>query len=230
MARTSRLETLVLMLRQGFLPLFHHSDPKVASDLVRALHAGGAHLVEFTHRGDAAHEVFAALEREARATDQGPVIGAGSVADAAMASLYINLGAAFIVSPTMDDGIAQVCNRRKIPYLPGCATPTEVARAETSGAEIVKIFPGEAAGGPELVRSILGPSPWSRLMPTGGVAPTSASLSAWFAAGAACVGLGSALLPSEEIARGELSAITERVHDVVDLVAKHRAPLQEAWA
>lgn len=230
MARFTRLETLVLMLRQGFVPLFHHADVGTALGVISALRDGGARVIEFTHRGDGAHEVFAALEREARERAPEIVLGAGSVTDAATASLYLNLGASFVVSPTMDEQVAVTCNRRKIPYLPGCATPTEVAWAERSGAEIVKIFPGEAAGGPDLVRSILAPSPWSRLMPSGGVAPTRESLAGWFDAGAACVGLGSGLMPADEVAAGDWHGISQRVREVAALVADCRTPLEEGWA
>ncbi|QBI19471.1 bifunctional 4-hydroxy-2-oxoglutarate aldolase/2-dehydro-3-deoxy-phosphogluconate aldolase [Egibacter rhizosphaerae] len=230
MARFTRLEALVVMLRQGFVPLFHDPDPDRASKALHAVAAGGGRTLEFTHRGDGAYEVFLELERVCQRELPHVVLGAGSVPDAETASLYLNAGASFVVSSTLDPDVARVCNRRKVGYLPGCATPTEIARAEELGAEIVKVFPGGAAGGPELIRSVLGPSRWSRLMPTGGVAPTTDSLSAWFDAGAACVGLGSQLLPSNELAEGHWQAITDRVAATARLVTECRPRPAEEWS
>jgi 2-dehydro-3-deoxyphosphogluconate aldolase / (4S)-4-hydroxy-2-oxoglutarate aldolase len=116
-----------------------------------------------------------------------------------------------------------------VAYLPGCATATEVGRAEELGCEIVKLFPGDAVGGPGLVQALRGPSPWSRFMPTGGVEPTEASMSEWFSAGAACVGLGSRLLPADDVQGGNFGAITERMRDAIDIAARVRPPLQEVW-
>lgn len=230
MARFTRLETLVVMLRQGYVPLFHEADEATALSVLRALVAGGTRVVEFTNRGDGAHEVFTALERACRTEMPDTVLGVGSVPDAGTAAMYMNLGASFVVSSSLSEEVAAVCNRRKIPYLPGCATPTEIARAEELGVEVAKVFPGGAAGGPGFVKAVLGPSRWSRLMPTGGVAPTAESLSAWFDAGAACVGIGSALIPSDDVREGRWDAITARVREVADLVAECRSPLEEEWA
>lgn len=230
MARFARLEVLVTILRQGFVPLFHHADAATATRVVDAVAAGGADVVEFTHRGDRAHEVFAALDDERRARLPDTVLGVGSVTDAGTAALYLALGADFVVSPTLSEEVARVCNRRKVAYLPGCATPTEIARAEELGCEIVKLFPGDAAGGPDLVRAVRGPAPWTRLMPTGGVAPTEASLSAWFDAGAACVGLGAGLVAADLVRDGRFDELTARVRETADLVASVRPPLDEAWA
>lgn len=230
MARFSRLEALVTTLRHGFVPLFHEGDPTTALSLLRAVRDGGARVIEFTNRGDAAHEVFAELERACRQDMDDVVLGVGSVHDAGTASLYINLGASFVVSSSLSEDVAAVCNRRKVAYMPGCATPREIARAEELGAEIVKVFPGAAAGGPDLIKSVLGPCPWSRLMPTGGVSPTRDSLSEWFGAGAACVGLGSQLLPSDDVREGRWDAITERVRETEELVAECRPRPKEVWA
>lgn len=230
MARHTRLETLLATLRQGVVPLFHEADPATARSVLRAVRDGGAQVVEFTNRGDGAHEVFAELARSCRDDDPDIVLGAGSVLDAGTAALYLDLGASFVVSPVLSAEIAAVCNRRQVAYLPGCATAAEISRAHELGAEIVKVFPAEAAGGPDLVKSVLGPMPWSRLMPTGGVRSTRDSLSAWFDAGAACVGLGSDLLRPDDIRAGRWDEIAERVREVRDLVAECRPRPEEEWA
>jgi 2-dehydro-3-deoxyphosphogluconate aldolase/(4S)-4-hydroxy-2-oxoglutarate aldolase len=229
MARFSRLDVLVVTLRSGVMPLFFSPDPTTAIHVVDALAAAGVRTIEFTNRGDGAHLVFAELERECRRRLPEVVLGIGSVFDAGTAALYLNLGASFVVSPTLSPEVAAVCNRRKVAYMPGCATPTEVARAEELGCEIVKLFPARL-GGPKLVSDILAPCPWSRLMPTGGIAPDRESLTAWFTAGAACVGLGSQLFPADDVSAGRWDVITERAHSALDLVTECRPPLQEQWA
>lgn len=229
MARFTRLEVLTTMLRSGIVPLFHHADEVTAIRILDALVAGGARVVEFTNRGDGAHQVFAALEEHARRVAPTCMLGAGSVIDAATAGLYLNLGASFVVAPSFESEVARACNRRKVAYLPGCATASEVGQAEAHGSEIVKLFPGDAVGGPGLIRALRGPSPWSRFMPTGGVEPTEESLSAWFAAGAACVGLGSRLVPTEDVREGHFEAITERMRAVLDVAERVRPPIEEVW-
>ena len=229
MARFTRLEVLTAMLRVGVTPIFHERDVDRATGTLHALAEGEARLVEFTNRGTTAHDVFASLERTARESLPSVILGAGSVLDVGTASHYINLGASFIVSPTFDAAVACLCNRRRIAYLPGCGTATEVAVAEEHGCDIIKLFPGNAAGGPAFISAVLGPSPASRLMPTGGVDPTEASLREWFDAGAACVGIGSQLVPPHEVASGSWRDITDRMREVRQFVDKVRPEQQEFW-
>jgi 2-dehydro-3-deoxyphosphogluconate aldolase / (4S)-4-hydroxy-2-oxoglutarate aldolase len=229
MARFSRLDTLVVTLRSGLMPLFFNPDPKTAMQLVDALATAGVRVIEFTNRGDGAHLVFAELEQECRRRLPDVALGVGSVMDAGTASMYLNLGASFVVSPTLAAEVATVCNRRKVAYMPGCATPTEVARAEELGCEIVKLFPARL-GGPQLISDLLAPCPWSRIMPTGGISPDRESLTSWFAAGAACVGMGSQLFPSAEVQEGRWDAITDRARTTLGVIADCRPPLEEAWA
>jgi 2-dehydro-3-deoxyphosphogluconate aldolase/(4S)-4-hydroxy-2-oxoglutarate aldolase len=119
--------------------------------------------------------------------------------------------------------VAKVCNRRKVAYAPGCATVSEISQAEELGAEIVKIFPGEAAGGPAFVKDVRGPLPWTYLMPTGGVSPTEESLRAWFEAGAAAVGMGSALIKKDWVTAGDFASITEKVKFSIETIRAIRA-------
>ncbi|MFP4635890.1 MAG: bifunctional 4-hydroxy-2-oxoglutarate aldolase/2-dehydro-3-deoxy-phosphogluconate aldolase [Nitriliruptoraceae bacterium] len=220
MARATRMQALRTILTTGVVPLFHHDDPQVASRALRAVAEGGGQVLEFTNRGDGAHETFAHLCRYVREELPGFVLGVGSIRDAATAALYLNLGADFVVGPVLDEEVAAVCNRRKVAYLPGCGTASEVARAEQLGCEIVKVFPGDAAGGPDFVKAVLGPSPWSHLMPTGGVDITEESLRGWFDAGVAAVGIGSKLIGKELLAEADWSTLTERVRAVHEIVAR----------
>jgi len=149
------------------------------------------------------------------------VLGVGSVTDAAAASLYMQLGANFIVTPVLREDIALVCNRRKVLWSPGCATLTEICRAEELGCEIVKLFPGGVYG-PGFVKAIKGPQPWTRIMPTGGVAPTEENLSGWFSAGVTCVGMGSKLISKEIVNNKDYELLTQNVTKALALIKNIR--------
>jgi 2-dehydro-3-deoxyphosphogluconate aldolase/(4S)-4-hydroxy-2-oxoglutarate aldolase len=217
MATYKRHKVVQAMLESGLLPLFYHADAAICREVLAACHAGGVRCVEFTNRGDFAHERFAELARYAQAELPGLMLGAGSVLDAATAALYMQLGAQFVVSPAFDAETARCCHRRKVLYIPGCGTVSEVSEAESAGAEIVKLFPGEVLG-PAFIKALLGPMPWSLLMPTGGVEPTEESLRAWFGAGAACVGMGSRLISAELIAARDWPALAAKVASCLALI------------
>ena len=193
MAQFSRIEVAQIMKETGLVPLFFHEDVAIGKKVLKACYDGGARLMEFTNRGDFAFEVFSELNKYAIRELPGMVMGVGSVTDSAAASLYIQLGANFVVTPVLREDIAIICNRRKILWSPGCGSLTEIARAEELGCEIVKLFPGGIYG-PEFVKAIKGPCKWTSIMPTGGVSPTEESLSSWFNAGVTCVGMGSKLM------------------------------------
>jgi 2-dehydro-3-deoxyphosphogluconate aldolase/(4S)-4-hydroxy-2-oxoglutarate aldolase len=197
MAQYTRIEVANLMQNTGLVPLFYHHDVEVSKKVLKACYDGGARLLEFTSRGDFAYEIFAELNKYALSELPGMVLGVGSITDAAAASLYMQLGANFIVTPVFREDIAIVCNRRKVLWSPGCATLTEIARAEELGCEIVKLFPGDAYS-PSYVKAIKGPCPWTSIMPTGGVAPTEESLKSWFDVGVTCVGIGSKLIAKND--------------------------------
>ena len=227
MARFTRLHVLNTMVETGLVPVFHHADAEVATAISGALVRGGARLIEFTNRGDAAFEVFAELERFCRDEHPGVILGAGSIVDAATAGLYINLGANFIVGPVLNAEVARLCNRRKIAYSPGCGTASEISQAEELGCEIVKIFPGDLVGGPAFVKALRGPCPWTMLMPTGGVDVTEGSLSTWFEAGVACVGIGSKLVSADIVAARDWGLLERRTADTLSLIRSLRAPAGE---
>jgi len=222
MAKYSRLKVLTSMIEVGMVPVFYHSDPQAAIRVIEACLEGGVRCFEFTNRGDGAHEVFREAARCFQKDDR-LILGAGSVLDPATAALYIQLGANFIVGPVLNAEVARVCNRRKVAYSPGCGTLSEISQAEELGVEICKIFPGTAVGGPGFVKDVLGPMPWARLMPTGGVEPTRESLNAWFTAGVACVGMGSKLFPAEAIKANDFAAITENVRQALGFIQEARA-------
>jgi 2-dehydro-3-deoxyphosphogluconate aldolase/(4S)-4-hydroxy-2-oxoglutarate aldolase len=222
MARFSRLEVLNEIVRIGLVPVFYQADGEVAGRIVAACAAGGARVVEFTNRGDNAYRVFSDLVMHFAAADPTVILGVGSVLDPATAALYIASGANFVVGPVLNPEVARVCNRRKVAYSPGCGSASEISEAEELGVEIVKIFPGSSVGGPAFVKSVLAPMPWTRLMPTGGVAATQENLRAWFEAGAAAVGMGSKLITKELVAAGDFDGITRQVAQVIAWIREAR--------
>jgi 2-dehydro-3-deoxyphosphogluconate aldolase/(4S)-4-hydroxy-2-oxoglutarate aldolase len=222
MARYSRIEVALKMKETGIIPVFYHSDPEVCKEVVRSCYNGGLRLFEFTNRGDYAHEIFAGLNKFALSELPGMILGAGSVIDAGTASVYLQLGANFIVSPILSEEMAKVCNRRKVMWSPGCGTVTEISRAEELGAEVVKIFPAPAVGGAEFVKAVRGPLPWTNIMPTGGVDPTEESLKKWFDAGVYCVGMGSNLVTSDIIKGKKWQELKLKVSETLKILEKVR--------
>ncbi len=218
MPRFSRLEIYDAMLSSGLVPIFYNGDPKVAESVVAACLEGGTRVMELTNRGEHALKVFSHLSEYLESVKSPVVLGVGSIVDAPTAAVFIAHGANFIVSPNFNPEVARLCNRRKVPYLPGCGTVSEISNAEEMGVEIVKIFPGDTLGGPAFIKAILGPMPWTRIMPTGGVEPTREDVTRWMKAGAACLGMGSNLIPKDRVAAGDFTAIRDNVHNVLQWV------------
>ena len=222
MARFSRIEVVLKMKETGMIPVFYHAQAEIAKQVLKACYDGGVRVFEFTNRGDFAHEVFGELNKWAAKELPDMMLGVGSVVDAGTASLYIQLGTNFVVSPVLKEEMAIVCNRRKIAWSPGCGSLNDISRAEELGAEIVKIFPGSSVGGPKFVAAVKGPCPWTSIMPTGGVEPTEENLKAWFDAGVTCVGMGSNLFPKEAIAAKDWEKITELCRYALEIIKKVR--------
>jgi len=223
MARFTRIEVALKMKETGMIPVFYHKDAEVCKKIVKACYDGGIRVFEFTNRGDFAHEVFNEINKWAIKACPEMIMGVGSVIDQGTASLYIQIGTNFIVSPLIDEDMAKICNRRKIAWSPGCGSVTEINRAHELGAEVVKIFPGSSVGGPDFVSGVKGPMPWASIMPTGGVSPDEANLKGWFKAGVHCVGMGSQLFPKDVIEAGNYQAITDKCSEALAIIKKLRA-------
>jgi 2-dehydro-3-deoxyphosphogluconate aldolase/(4S)-4-hydroxy-2-oxoglutarate aldolase len=221
MPKFSRIQVAKTMQDTGLVPLFFNSDLELSKNILKACYDGGARLLEFTARGDFAHEVFGELNKYALKELPGMILGVGSVTDAAQASLYMSLGANFVVTPVLREDIAIVCNRKKVLWSPGCGSLTEIAKAEELGCEIVKLFPGGTYG-PGFVKAIKGPQPWTSIMPTGGVSPTLDNLKGWFEAGVTCVGMGSKLISKDIIANKDYSQLQQDVEKALDIIKSVR--------
>ena len=218
MAAKDRLSVLLAMMDQGVIPVFYHPDVDVCKQVIQACANGGAKCIEFTNRGDFASHAFHELAYHFAKADPSVIMGVGSVVDAPTAGIYIANGAKFVVGPLLNADVAKVCNRRGIPYSPGCGSATEIGDAQELGCEIVKVFPGSSVGGPEFVKSVLGPMPWTRIMPTGGVEATEASLRQWFGAGIVACGIGGNLITKELLDRKDYDGIERKVRDTVQLI------------
>jgi 2-dehydro-3-deoxyphosphogluconate aldolase/(4S)-4-hydroxy-2-oxoglutarate aldolase len=222
MARFMRLDVLNTLLDIGLLPLFYNADVETSIELASACSNGGGKVIEFTNRGELAYPVFTAMVNHFSKVDASIILGVGSVIDAPTAALYVAGGANFIVGPSFNPEIARLCNRRKILYVPGCATETEISTAEEYGAEICKIFPGKTVGGPAFIKSVMAPCPWHRLMPTGGVDATEANVTEWIQAGAAALGMGSKLVSAQAVKDKDYDGIAKKVSDCVGWIRKAR--------
>jgi 2-dehydro-3-deoxyphosphogluconate aldolase/(4S)-4-hydroxy-2-oxoglutarate aldolase len=226
MARFDRMTVYSTMMSDGMLPLFNSPDVALVKGVVATLMRGGSHVMEYTNRGEGAINVFSELIQYTTKTHPNIILGVGSVEDAPTAAAYIAQGANFILAPNFNPEVARLCNRRKIAYVPGCGSVSEISDAEELGAEIVKLFPADALGGPAFVKALLGPRPWSRILPTGGVSPDEANLRAWFDAGAACVGMGSKLIRADWLNEGNFGAMETLVRDTLALIQTIRSEKQ----
>ena len=223
LAGQTRLDVYNAIADIGAVPVFHVSDVDDSIAIARACVSGGMRVVEFTNRGDHAHEVFNALHKAVGSEASGVVLGAGTVLDPATAAFYVNSGARFIVGPNTNPEVARLCNRRKVAYIPGCGTASEISYAEELGCEIVKLFPAQASGGPGFVRDLLGPMPWSSIMPTGGIGVGRETLQEWFDAGVIAVGLGSSLVTNDIVTRRAWDELERRCRDVLSSIREIRA-------
>lgn len=222
MARFNKIQTLQAIIQTGMVPVYYNKEVEIAKQVVKACYEGGVRAFEFTNRGDFAHEVFGELVKYAAKECPELVLGVGSIVDPATAALFIQLGANFVVGPLFNPEIAKICNRRLIPYTPGCGSVSEIGFAQETGCDLCKIFPAGNVGGPSFVKNIKAPMPWTLIMVTGAVEPTEENLSAWFKAGVTCVGMGSKLFPKEAIAGNDWQSITDLCRNALSIIQKYR--------
>ena len=222
MSRFDKIQVIQKMQQTGMVPVFYHSDAEVAKQVIRACYDGGVRAFEFTNRGDFAHEVFAECVKFAAKECPEMAMGVGSVVDAPTAALYMQLGASFVVGPLLNADVAHVCNRRLVPYVPGCGSVSEIGKAQELGCDVTKVFPGDVYG-PAFVRGLMAPCPWSKIMVTGGVSPDEANLTAWFRAGAFCVGMGSKLFPKDRVQAQDWAYVTEQCRSSLAIIRRARS-------
>jgi 2-dehydro-3-deoxyphosphogluconate aldolase / (4S)-4-hydroxy-2-oxoglutarate aldolase len=201
----------------GIVAIVRVPSPSGVMDACRALCRGGVRAVEITLTVPRALDLIGEL---AGAFGDDLLVGAGTVLDIGACRRSVDAGAQFIVSPAFDVGVVDHCRRHGVLAVPGALTPTEVVRAWQHGADLVKLFPARVAT-PDYVRDLLGPLPAARLLPTGGI--DEAGTSAYLAAGAAAVGIGSRLMAPAAIAAGDVDAIAAAADRFARVVAQARA-------
>lgn len=219
MARNNKLDVLNKMASAPMVPVFYNKDTEIAKAVVKACYDGGVRLFEFTNRGDFAHEVLAEVSKFVAKECPEMALGVGSIVEPATAALYMQLGADFVVGPLFNPEVAKVCNRRGVPYVPGCGSVSEIGFAQEAGCDVCKLFPGDVLG-PKMVKGLLAPMPWSKIMVTGGVEPTEQNLSSWFQAGVFAVGMGSKLFPKDKIAEKDWAWITAKCREALSFCHK----------
>ena len=222
MAKYNKIQVLSAMMETGIVPVYYNGDLEVSKNVLKACYEGGIRAFEFANRGDFAHEVFEEVVKFAAVECPEMALGVGSVVDPATAALYIQLGACFVVGPLFNPEISKICNRRLVPYTPGCGSVSEVGAAQETGCDLCKIFPGDVLG-TKLVKGLMAPMPWSKLMVTGGVSPDEENLTSWIKAGVFCVGMGSKLFPKDVVAAGNWQAVTDKCREALGYIAKARA-------
>lgn len=200
-----RSEVLRKVEEIGIVPVVRAPSPELATRAVEALLAGGIPIAEITMTVPGAVELIRTLAIRFR--DQ-VLVGAGTVLDAAQAEACLDAGAEFVVSPGLDLPTIAAVRARDVAMMAGALTPTEVIAAWKAGADMVKIFPCSAMGGARYLRSLRGPLPQVKLLPTGGVTPENAA--ELIAAGAAALGLGSELVDAAALQAGKDAELTER--------------------
>lgn len=208
------------MKEAGLIPVFYHHDVSVAVAIMETAYAAGLPVIEFTNRGENALDVFAAMRKRAGQLP-GLALGIGTILDDAMAEAFIAHGADFVVSPIMKVSMGNTCGRHGVPWIPGCATLTEIVTGHEAGAAVIKIFPGSSLG-PGFVSAVMPVVPALSLMPTGGVEPTRESLQAWFSAGVICVGMGSQLLKKILIQDQNWPVLQQNIEDTLAIIRQIR--------
>ncbi len=218
MSRFNKLQTLNYISENKVVPVFYNSDVDTSINVMKSLYKGGIKILEFTNRGDFALEVFNELEKYCQKNLPDMILGAGSISDETMANMYISSGSNFIVGPLTNENVAVACNRKKIPYMPGCLTPSEISKAEELGCDVVKVFPADSVDGASFIKSVLAPMPWSWIMPTGGVDMEEEGLKNWLDSGVFSVGMGSKLFTNEIIQNKDWGLLESQCKKLVETI------------
>ena len=215
---TARRDVVTAIEQAGVIAVIRIKEAERLPEIADALADGGVRVLEVTMTVPGAVDLIRALAPSLR---PGVLLGAGTVLDGDTASRVIDAGARFVVSPVFKPELIEVCHRHDVPVMPGCFSPTEILAAWEAGADFVKVFPATALG-PSFFRDVRGPLPTVRLIPTGGVTLDNAG--EWIRAGAAAVGVGTALLDAKAIAAGDYGVIRTNAARIVANVNSARAP------
>jgi 2-dehydro-3-deoxyphosphogluconate aldolase/(4S)-4-hydroxy-2-oxoglutarate aldolase len=210
-------ESVELIRQTGVIAIMRADSSDQLLRAADAIHEGGVCVIEVTMTTPGALTI---VEQAASRYGQDVLFGVGSVLDGESARAAILAGAQFVVSPSFKPALVEICRRYSIPVMPGAYTPTEVLTAWESGADMVKVFPA-SFGGPGLIKALKAPLPQVELVPVGGVDLETAA--DFVRAGAAAVGVGSALINQKLLEAGDWAVLTERARRFIEEVARGRA-------
>jgi len=210
-------EALDRIEESGVVAVLRGIDAGDIVPVARAIHEGGVGALEVTADAPRCSEMIAAVDRELEDTDA--IVGAGTVRDAPAARNAVEAGAAFVVAPTLNESVIEVCNRADVACAPGVMTPTEADRAMAAGADAIKMFPASTVG-PGHIGALKGPLGDVPIMPTGGV--DADNVADYLDAGAFAVGAGSALVDYDAIEREDWDAVRESAAEFVTAVEDAR--------
>ena len=211
-------QVLTRMKEDCLVAVVRAKNKEQGEKVIDAIVAGGINFIEITMTMDEGNPVeFIQFMSEKYRNNEKVVIGAGTVLDPETARAVILAGANYVVSPGLNVETIKLCNRYRVPMLPGVMSPTEAITALESGCDIIKVFPGNVVG-PGAISSFKGPLPQGDFMPSGGVDVD--NVDKWLKAGACAVGTGSSL--TKGAATGDFAAITEKAKEFVEAVAAAR--------
>ena len=214
---SKKAELLKLIPEQGILPLYFFKDEQTSVEILKALYNAGIRAVEYTNRGEAALNNFKRLRSVVDAEMPGMYLGIGTIKDGAMAQTFIDAGADYIICPGLVESVAEVADKHGILWVPGCMTPSEIIRAETLGAKMVKLFPGNILG-PGFMSAIKELFPNLLFMPTGGVELDRGNIESWFKAGVCAVGMGSKLVSKDVMENKKFTELTASTIEALEII------------
>jgi 2-dehydro-3-deoxyphosphogluconate aldolase/(4S)-4-hydroxy-2-oxoglutarate aldolase len=208
---------LELIPLQGILPLYFYKDTTVSIEVLKALYAAGIRAVEYTNRGEAALANFKEMRKVCDTELKGMFLGIGTIKNGEMAQTFIDAGTDYIICPGLVDSVAAVADKNNMLWVPGCMTPSEIIKAETLGAKMIKLFPGNILG-PGFLSAIKEIFPGLLFMPTGGVELDKDNIAGWFKAGVCAVGMGSKLITKQLLEAKDYAAITKSTQEVLSII------------
>ena len=211
-----KTELLSRMKQEGIVAVVRAENKEKGEKVIDAIVKGGINFIEITMTVPGAVDIIKELSEKYKA-DEKIVIGAGTVLDPETARMVILAGAQFVVSPSLNPDTVRLCNRYRVPVMPGIMNVKEAVEALELGVDILKVFPGNAFG-PSIISAFKGPLPQAQFMPTGGVAVD--NVDKWFKAGVVAVGTGSNLTAGAKT--GDYEAVTKMAEEFVATVKKAR--------
>jgi 2-dehydro-3-deoxyphosphogluconate aldolase/(4S)-4-hydroxy-2-oxoglutarate aldolase len=216
-----KTDLLKLIPEQGVLPLYFYKDPEVSLQVLKALYNAGIRAVEYTNRGEAAFQNFKKMRELCDNELKEMYLGIGTIKNGQMAQKFIDAGADFIICPGLVEDVAKIADKNNMLWVPGCMTPTEIIRAETLGAKMIKLFPGNILG-PKFMSAIKALFPDLLFMPTGGVDLNKENISEWLKSGVCAVGMGSKLISKQLLEEKNYPKIEELTRQAIDILKSLR--------